>query len=135
MDTVSSAQRSRNMASVRTRNTGPELVVRRILHAEGFRFRLHRHDLPGKPDIILPKHRAIVLVHGCFWHAHNCQRGKIPSSNTEFWTRKRLSNIERDQRQQQQLQSLGWRVIVVWECETKNRDELRRRLRQFLQRK
>lgn len=121
------------MGSVRTRDTAPELIVRQILHAEGFRFRLHRPDMPGKPDIILPKHRAIVFVHGCFWHAHDCYRGAAPTSNTDFWAKKRQSNIERDRLQQQQLQSLGWRVLVIWECETKDREQLRFRLRHFLQ--
>lgn len=132
MDTVSKAQRSRNMALVRTRDTTPELIVRKIIHAEGFRFRLHRADLPGKPDIVLPKHHAVVFVHGCFWHAHGCRRGAAPSSNTEFWERKRQANVQRDQRQRSQLQAMGWRVLVVWECETRDRETLRASLRSFL---
>lgn len=132
MDTVSKAQRSRNMASVRTRDTTPELTVRRVLHAEGFRFRLHRADLPGKPDIVLPKYRVIVFVHGCFWHAHTCRRGAAPLSNTEFWERKRQANVLRDQKQRSQLSALGWRVLTVWECETRDRERLRASLRNFL---
>lgn len=132
MDTISPAQRSHNMSSVRTRDTAAEVGVRRILHAEGFRFRLHRQDLPGKPDIALPKHKVIVLVHGCFWHAHNCRRGALPSSNIEFWSRKRAANVERDQRQIKELGALGWRVLVVWECELKARDLLAKRMRRFL---
>jgi DNA mismatch endonuclease (patch repair protein) len=120
------------MSSVRTRDTAAEVGVRRILHAEGFRFRLHRQDLPGKPDIALPKHKVIVLVHGCFWHAHNCRRGALPSSNIEFWSRKRAANVERDQRQIKELGALGWRVLVVWECELKARDLLAKRMRRFL---
>jgi DNA mismatch endonuclease (patch repair protein) len=132
VDTVSRAQRSLNMASVRTRNTAAELVVRRVLHAQGFRFRLHRLDLPGKPDIVLPKHRTVVLVHGCFWHAHDCRRGALPSSNTAFWSQKRGVNMARDRKQAEQLEALGWRVLVVWECELKDREALAEHLRRFL---
>ena len=129
---MSQAQRHHNMAVVRTRNTSAELVVRSVLHAKGFRFRLHRRDLPGKPDIVLTKYRSVVLVHGCFWHSHNCRRGASPTSNTEFWSRKRATNMGRDQKQTVQLEALGWSVLVVWECELKDREALAERLCQFL---
>ena len=132
MDTVSQAQRSRNMAAVRTRDTAAELFVRRVLHAEGFRFRLHRRDLPGKPDIVLPKYKIVVLVHGCFWHAHDCRRGALPSSNIDFWSRKRAANVERDRKQIKQLESLGWRVLVLWECELKAQNAIAELMRRFL---
>ena len=132
VDTVSQAQRSRNMAAVRTRDTAAELFVRRVLHAEGFRFRLHRRDLPGKPDIVLPKYKIVVLVHGCFWHAHDCRRGALPSSNIDFWSRKRAANVERDRKQIKQLESLGWRVLVLWECELKAQNAIAELMRRFL---
>lgn len=110
----------------------PELYVRRVLHAEGFRFKLHCRELPGKPDIVLPKYRSVILVHGCFWHAHDCRRGGAPASNIEFWSRKRAANIERDRKQIEQLAVLGWRVLVVWGCQLKQKEVLVARLRQFL---
>lgn len=128
MDKVSFGQRSRNMAAVKARNTKPEVAVRRLLHGMGLRFRLHRRDLPGTPDIVLPRHRAVVLVHGCFWHGHSCSRGKAPSSNTAFWLPKLERNKARDVEQSQALRALGWRVLTVWECETKRPDSLVRRL-------
>lgn len=132
MDKVSRAQRSRNMAAVRTKDTEAELFVRRLLHSEGFRFRIHRKDLPGTPDIVLPKYRATIFVHGCFWHAHGCSRGNAPSSNVNFWKRKREANVNRDRRQIEALTSLGWRVLVLWECELKDRSILAERLKAFL---
>lgn len=120
------------MASVRTRDTAPEMIVRRVLHAEGFRYRLHRTDLPGKPDIVLPKHHAVIFVHGCFWHAHDCRRGAAPLSNADFWNKKRKLNQERDLAQHRQLTYLGWRVLVIWACEVSSREQLRARLIKFL---
>lgn len=116
------------MAAVRSRDTNPERVVRRILHSLGLRFRLQQADLPGKPDIVLGRHATVVLVHGCFWHGHDCARGKLPSSRREFWLQKLEGNRLRDRRQRRQLESLGWRVITVWECQTKDQRALRRRL-------
>lgn len=132
MDKVSSEQRSRNMAQVRSRNTGPELAVRRALHALGFRFRLHNALLPGSPDIVLRRHTAVVLVHGCFWHSHTCPRGRIPNSRPGFWLPKLEGNRLRDARQVKELGDLGWRVLVVWECETKNEAALLDRLSAWL---
>lgn len=128
MDKVSPAQRSLNMAAVRSRDTKPELVVRRILHDLGLRFRLHQDSLPGTPDIVLKRHNTVVLVHGCFWHGHTCPRGKVPTSNAEFWLSKLSRNRTRDAEQKKKLRSLGWRVLVVWECETKKPAELRKHL-------
>jgi DNA mismatch endonuclease, patch repair protein len=120
MDIVTPQIRSRMMASIRGSNTSPELVVRRLLHSLGFRFRLHRKDLPGRPDIILPKYRLAVFVHGCFWHQHaGCRYAYSPKSNKKFWRDKLDGNALRDQRVLAGLHSLGWRTLVVWECHLK----------------
>lgn len=122
-DIVDSKQRSVLMAGIRSRNTAPELAVRRIAHQMGLRFRLHRKDLPGRPDLVFPKHRLVVFVHGCFWHRHReCKYAYTPKSRIEFWAKKFASNIACDGRQEAALKALGWRVLVIWECETK--DEL-----------
>ena len=125
-----SSVRSRNMAAIRGKDTAPELAVRRILHAMGLRFRLHRKDLPGRPDIVLPKHRTVVFVHGCFWHRHeDCRYTTNPKTRHEFWQSKFAANVERDGRNRTELQQLGWRVIVVWECELRQHSDLLKRLR------
>jgi DNA mismatch endonuclease (patch repair protein) len=122
VDVVDKKTRSRMMSGIRGKNTKPELQVRKSLHAGGFRFRLHVKELPGKPDLVLPKHRAVIFVHGCFWHRHQgCKFAVLPKSNSEFWARKLDSNRERDLLHGQQLSSLGWRVFTIWECEV---DEL-----------
>lgn len=108
------------MRKVRRENTVPEMIVRRVLHRMGYRFRLHRRDLPGRPDIVLPKHKAVVFVHGCFWHGHpGCRRATRPTSNVEFWTHKLDRNTERDRKAIAALEEMGWRVLVLWECEVK----------------
>jgi len=113
------------MAQVKSKDTKPELIVRRLLHKQGFRFRLHKKDLPGKPDIVLSKYKTVVFVHGCFWHRHNnCSDATVPKTRTDFWVDKFAGNIKRDQRNQNELLSLGWNVVVVWECETIRPDEL-----------
>jgi DNA mismatch endonuclease (patch repair protein) len=117
-DRITSETRSRNMAAIRGSNTKPELIVRHFLHACGFRFRLHRKDLPGKLDIVLPKYRAVIFVHGCFWHLHGCKNTIIPKTRTEWWTAKLAGNRARDERNRLRLEELGWRGITVWECET-----------------
>lgn len=133
-DVFDKAKRSRIMAQVHSQDTTPERVVRSRLHRMGYRFRLHRKDLPGKPDIVLPKHRALILVHGCFWHQHpGCKAAKRPSSNTEYWSNKLDRNRVRDENNLAQLAYLGWRVLVVWECETRDPAQLESILRQFLQ--
>jgi DNA mismatch endonuclease (patch repair protein) len=121
MDIVSKEKRSRVMARVRSKDTKPERAVRSALHKHGFRFRLHRADLPGKPDIVLPARRAAIFVHGCFWHSHeNCVAAKIPSSNREYWQPKLRRNVQRDRLAQAQLIKMGWAVRVVWGCELAN---------------
>lgn len=117
MDILSPSQRSARMASVRQKNTRPELDLRRALHAAGYRFRIHRKDLPGKPDIVFPARRKVVFVHGCFWHGHTCSAGKRPQSNASFWDAKINANIERDAGTEDRLSQLGWRTYVVWTCE------------------
>lgn len=104
------------MSSVRSSNTKPEILVRKMLHAEGLRFRLHRKDLPGSPDVVLPKFSTAVFVHGCFWHSHDCDRFSLPQTNREFWKEKLEGNLRRDQIAVSALESLGWRVRVIWAC-------------------
>ncbi|MGB5133824.1 MAG: DNA mismatch endonuclease Vsr [Prochlorococcaceae cyanobacterium] len=123
------AQRSRNMAAIRGRDTGPERQVRRLLHRMGFRFRLHRRDLPGTPDIVMPRFRTVILVHGCFWHRHpGCRFSTTPRTRSEFWQEKFRRNVERDHRQRTEIEALGWSVIVVWECELRDPRSLEKRL-------
>ncbi|MDT5293498.1 MAG: mismatch endonuclease, patch repair protein [Acidobacteriota bacterium] len=132
-DTFTPEQRSRLMARVKGRDTKPERIVRSLLHRLGYRFRLHRKDLPGKPDIVLPKHGKVVYVHGCFWHGHPaCPRAARPTSNVEFWNTKLDGNIARDTAAQKALVKLGWRYLVVWQCETRDPRELTRKLVNFL---
>lgn len=117
-DFLTTAQRSERMSRIRGRDTKPELVLRKLLHARGFRYRLHRKDLPGKPDLVLPRHLTVVFVHGCFWHRHQgCCIATTPKSNTQFWVEKFERNVARDLRSTQALEKLGWRVHIVWECE------------------
>lgn len=118
-------QRSRNMAAIRGKNTVPEIKVRSLLHSLGYRFRLHRKDLPGKPDIVLPKYRAAIFVHGCFWHCHNCRYGQVVSATRpDFWAAKRRGNTDRDLRKKIALEKLGWIVMTIWECETRSQEQL-----------
>jgi DNA mismatch endonuclease (patch repair protein) len=116
VDRVSKEVRSKMMASVTGADTRPELQVRRQLFALGFRYRLHRRDLPGTPDIVLPRFKLAVFVHGCFWHGHYCRKGRRPKSNVEFWDKKLKGNIFRDRRNQKSLKAMGWHVCVIWEC-------------------
>ena len=132
-DNLSAEDRSRCMSHIRSRGMKPERAVRSIVHRAGYRFRLHRRDLPGKPDVVLPKHRSVIFVHGCFWHGHqDCPRSKRPSSNVEFWNRKLDTNLGRDERNRDQLRMLGWSSSVIWECQTKSRDMLLRKLREIV---
>jgi DNA mismatch endonuclease, patch repair protein len=116
MDTVSQETRSRIMSRIRSGNTAPERSVRRELHAAGFRFRLYARDLPGHPDVVLPKYRVAVMVHGCFWHGHHCPRGRRPTANADFWARKIDRNMKRDAAAIAALEALGWTVFTVWSC-------------------
>ena len=121
--------RSRIMGAVRQKNTGPETIVRQVLHGLGLRFRLHRKDIPGTPDVVLPKHRTVVFVHGCFWHRHRgCSKTTTPKTRVEFWQEKFNRNVDRDQQNTRTLLDQGWKVLTVWECETQNRDRLKERL-------
>jgi len=120
-DIVDATTRSRMMSKIRGKNTKPEKVVRSALHANGFRFRLHRKDLPGKPDIVLPKYQAAIYVNGCFWHGHNCPLFRWPKTRKEFWKDKITANMHRDQKNYAELAELGWRVCIVWECSIRGR--------------
>ncbi len=122
-DIVDSKTRSRMMSGIGTKNTRPEMVVRKLLHGMGFRYRLHRKDLPGKPDLVLPVYDVAVLINGCFWHGHECHLFKWPKSNREFWRKKISGNRERDLRVQKELCELGWHVMVVWECATRTKTQ------------
>lgn len=115
-DIVDQATRSRMMSGIKCKNTKPELIIRRFLHAKGFRFRLHVGELPGKPDLVFPKYGAVIFVNGCFWHGHSCKYFKAPSTRTEFWLGKIGSNRERDERNTALLMEAGWRVATIWEC-------------------
>ena len=126
-------ERQKLMSSIKGQNTRPELIVRKLLFHMGYRFRLHRKDLPGKPDIVLPKYKTIVDVRGCFWHYHkNCPNGHIPNSNRKYWEDKLNKNVERDKLNEQKLKELGWEIIIVWECETKDLDKLSIKLSKLL---
>ena len=119
VDRLSPENRSRLMARVKGKNTAPEIRVRRVLHSCGFRFRLHRKDLPGCPDIVLPKHQTVIFVHGCFWHQHaGCSKGKRPATRAEWWAEKLGRNVTRDAKVLSELVALGWRPLIIWECET-----------------
>jgi len=129
------SQRSYCMSCIRKKDTKPELAVRSIVHRLGYRFRIHRADLPGTPDVVLPKLKKIIFIHGCFWHLHSCRPGRIrPKHNAAYWETKRSRNAKRDRVNLRQLQRLGWDVIVIWECELRMPGAVRRRLRQFLSR-
>lgn len=123
-DVVDAATRSRMMAGIRSKNTTPELVVRKALHAHGFRFRLHSKGLPGKPDVVLPKWHVVLFVHGCFWHNHGCHLSKVPQGNATFWRAKLAANVERDRLIKNQLATAGWRVLTVWECAIRGKKAL-----------
>jgi len=122
------------MARIGSKGTGPERMVRSMLHRMGYRFRLHPKDLPGKPDITLPKHKKIVFVHGCFWHGHqDCPRAKRPTTNKDFWNNKLDKNITRDKRVLEELSALGWQVLIIWTCQCKHTELLKRKLTAFLE--
>jgi len=120
------------MSRVRSKNTAPELAVRKLLHSLGYRFRLHKKDLPGSPDIVLPRHKTVFFIHGCFWHGHTCSKGKMPKSNSQFWNEKIAGNIQRDRHGRKSLENLGWNVITLWECEIKKSHELGTLLKSIL---
>ena len=122
------------MSRISGKNTKPEILVRSLLHRMGYRFRLHEKNMPGKPDIVLPKHKKVIFVHGCFWHGHeNCPRSKRPSTNVEFWNKKINGNIERDKKNIKSLERLGWETLIIWTCEIKNEDALKHKLTSFME--
>jgi len=132
-DVFTKEKRSWVMGRVKGRDTKPEIVVRSIVHRMGFRFRIHRGDLPGKPDIVLPRHSRVIFVHGCFWHGHNgCSRSKRPTTNRMFWHKKLEENVARDRRVRRDLHRIGWKVLVVWQCESRKPEKLVGKLERFL---
>lgn len=125
--------RSENMRRIRSKDTSPERTVRSMAHRLGYRFRLHRKDLPGKPDLVFVSQKKVILVNGCFWHGHGCRNvARTPKTNTKYWTEKIRTNKKRDARNQAKLRSMGWGILVIWECEIDNADALRKRLISFL---
>jgi DNA mismatch endonuclease, patch repair protein len=136
MDTLSRKERSQRMSLIRNRNTKPELLVRRLIHGCGFRYRLHRADLPGKPDLVFPARKKVIFVHGCFWHRHpSCGLARLPKSRLNFWVPKLKGNRRRDLKNIRNLKKLGWAAEVIWECETKDLPGLARKVHRFLKRK
>jgi DNA mismatch endonuclease (patch repair protein) len=133
MDTLTPAERSARMALVRAKDTKPELLVRRLVHGMGYRYRLHRRDLPGTPDLVFPGRSKVIFIHGCFWHRHaRCARARLPKSRGDFWLPKLTANAERDKRNVRALRRLGWSVLTIWECQLGDTAKLASRLRRFL---
>jgi DNA mismatch endonuclease (patch repair protein) len=135
MDTLSPAARSERMARIKGKNTGPEIVVRRLAHALGYRHRLHASKLPGRPDLVFPGRRKVVFIHGCFWHRHqarSCKLARLPKSKLDFWGPKLEGNAKRDEKVRRRLRGLGWQSLVIWECQVKNKTALERKIRRFL---
>lgn len=125
--------RSWNMSRIRGKNTKPELIVRRLLHAEGFRYRLHAADLPGRPDIVFRSRKKVIFVHGCFWHQHDgCRNAVMPKTRTEFWSEKLGKNVSRDQSVLSQLREKGWKALIIWECQTSQPEIVREMFKEFL---
>lgn len=134
-DKLTPSRRSANMAAIKSKDTTPELAVRRIVSALGYRYRLHRRDLPGKPDLVFGPRRKVIFVHGCFWHMHpkaSCLDARAPKSNTGYWTPKLLRNAARDAEHIANLKSLGWRALIIWECETRDEMRISNRISKFL---
>lgn len=133
IDRLSTEHRSQLMRRVRSKDTEPEFRVRRLVHGMGYRYRLHRRDLPGTPDLTFPGRRKVIFVHGCFWHQHDCPRGGRPASKEAFWNKKLDGNLRRDRRNIAALEQAGWTVLIIWECETKDPERLAHRIRGFLE--
>lgn len=133
MDKLSAERRSANMARIRSKDTNPEVTLRKLIHGLGYRFRLHRKDLPGKPDLVFPSRKKVIFVHGCFWHQHSgCREGRVPGSRLEYWGPKLKRNQERDAAAQVALKEQGWRSLVVWECGLKDTAAALKRVKRFL---
>ena len=127
-----SEKRSRNMSAIKSKNTKPEIAVRKLLHSLGYRFRLHSKDLPGSPDIVLPKYNTVIFVHGCFWHRHkNCKYASTPKTRKEFWEKKFKDNVKRDLEIQEKIRNIGWQSVIIWECELKNYEKLEKLFREI----
>ena len=131
-DTVSKKKRSEMMALVRNKNTKPELLVRKLVFSMGYRYRLHRSDIPGKPDLVFAGRKKVIFVHGCFWHRHDCPRGTMPKTNKTFWSKKLSKNVERDRKVQAELKEMSWDFLVIWECDLKHIPHLKKMLQDFL---
>ncbi len=133
LDTLTPRQRSELMSRIRAKDTKPEMSVRRLVHGMGYRYRLHVRELPGQPDLVFRPRRKVIFVHGCFWHRHNgCSRNRIPTTRRDYWSKKLNSNVERDRRNEAALREMGWRVLVIWECETKDALRIAQEIRRFL---
>ncbi|MDR1493496.1 MAG: very short patch repair endonuclease [Planctomycetaceae bacterium] len=133
MDHLTKEKRSWNMSRIRSQETTPEIIFRKLIHRAGFRYRLYDKTLPGKPDLVLKKHRTVVFIHGCFWHGHkNCERGNRPKTHKNFWNKKIEGNIARDNKNRIKLRKIGWRVFTVWECELKNLDSIFAKFKKFI---
>jgi DNA mismatch endonuclease (patch repair protein) len=132
MDNLTPEERSNQMRLIRSTDTKPELQVRRLVHGMGFRYRLHRADLPGKPDLVFPSRRKVIQVNGCYWHGHNCKLGRMPKSGLEYWQRKIATNQARDRRTFRQLRRLGWECMTVWECSLRDECRLAEQIKRFL---
>lgn len=135
MDRITTQRRSANMSKIKSKGMKPEMLVRSLAHGMGYRYRLHRKDLPGKPDLVFPRLRKAIFVHGCFWHQHsieNCRRSHIPRSNGEYWQPKLDRNVARDKSAFLELTHLGWKILVLWECELKNTEQIEVRVKEFL---
>lgn len=135
MDKISQEARSRNMQKIKSVDTGPEMTVRRLVHKAGFRYRLHNRKLPGKPDLVFASRKKVIFVHGCFWHQHaklDCLDGRLPKSNAEYWREKLQRNVARDKKNAELLRDMGWDVLTIWECETKDEALLRDKISTFM---
>ena len=132
-DIYSKRKRSEIMSKISGTGTKPEILVRKYLFSKGFRFRKNDKRLPGRPDIVLPKYKTVIFIHGCFWHGHHCKAGKLPETNKEFWENKINSNMERDKKNQHKLEKLGWKIIIVWQCKLKNKKMMTKKLKEIEQ--
>lgn len=138
MDKISPERRSENMRRITSKDTAPEMIVRKLIYSLGYRYRLHKKELPGKPDLSFISKKKIIFVHGCFWHMHNnpnCSDARIPKTRSNYWIKKLTKNVERDKKQQIKLKNMGWDILIVWECETKDIKSLKRKIVSFLERK
>ena len=133
VDVHTKTQRSFNMSRIRSKNTCPEMIVRSCVYRMGYRYRLHDKKLPGKPDLVLSRHRKVIFVHGCYWHRHSCKKGRsIPETRKKFWQTKLEGNKERDKRNRRKLNNLGWKVLIIWECQIKNQEKVIDKIANFL---